>query len=539
MLAEHHYCRSAGAGSLLQSLTKTDSNARRQVLHLIMGSSVSSLGGSPGTAVERFGLSKRIISSQKAAQDGDAALLAPVSQSEGSQHPEAGKFVDFQDEIDGLPDKLRASLLHLKGFNTKALMAASRRPISLLAFMTILPAVEQLDGMDGLKQLPNLLGILARLIRRSGSNMQQSKLCVVQFLYCETQPTGCLHYLLRDDPLGVLALCLAALTSGVTKVKDTVRRAQTMSASISSPDPPRERGHMSHQKNNKTTNSFGGSKSSFTTNLRETAAVAQARAICVLLSRTAYFKTLPEKSGTRLLELVSEISHVADPNMLEIMLRNETLMQQSGRSERHLLQATLVVASHSHLFRKFKDDHLAWCANRATNLQNSAVTSDELTPFAFTPGDCHFASVRFSTSQVWTIENVMLPFTCLWARMVGGSRPKELCMAVARMARTYEMTYKAPCMQSSAGPGGNALLHSSVPIRQFKSDAPPVEKMILSGDVKCPFVDRCKGSVPLPEDVPGMLSVCRMYNVNAETLTMRARAHLPSYTNRKPDPQRS
>jgi len=409
------------------------------------------------------------------------------------------KLQEYVEEAEGLPPKLLTNLASLQKFDATELQAATNRPLSLLAFLVMRPAGEAL-GTAGLPYLPNLLGILGRIIRKEGSALQLRKLYVVQFLYSETQSGGCLYGLLKGDPLSVIAICLSALTydvAGVSKATacSSSHRQTTFESAVSIGNDSSRRSTLPRRQSTD----------------RTTANIAQTRAVRSLLVQTAYFRALPCGEATRLLSLVSEINEVGDPNTLQAMLNREEAMQLAG-SEAHVLQATLVVAANSHLMRKFKV-HLNWCTHRMTALQNSTIKSDGVSVFAFPPGD--HTNTRFAKSHVWTIDNVILPFMCMWARMVGGTNAKRLCHAASRTGRTYEMTYKAPAF--GLGPGA---IHTSVPVR-LKAETSPVQLMIDSGNIRCPLVAWNRDGVAIPEDVNGMLSVCRMYNINAEYVLSR------------------
>jgi len=263
---------------------------------------------------------------------------------------------------------------------------------------------------------------------------------------------------------------------------------------------------------------------------RRTTAQGQATAKQFLLS-TAYVQAWPEAERAELLSIVGQLNEVSSPTTFGKILNQQVVLLLADR-DLFLLQTTLVVASHSHIMRKFQT-HLAWCEQMFRKLEGLPISVDGETDFCFGVEEAETPSQRFAESQNWVILHIILPFVRMWAQIAEVPEAQALSRKVERLAGTYDMM----CVRQVADIDAmRANIHSTVPVRKLIEDMgttkPGKDSDVLAS---CPLVNGNEKHVEIPYDSMGMLSVCKMYNINVDELlyvrrTNRAAARLGQKT---------
>jgi len=442
-------------------------------------------------------------------------------------------------ELGTLPPRLSKSLTSIHDFDADALLTATSRPAAVLSMLMLGPA---LDGYPVL--LASLLDRLDRYVRRAGKKFQRHKVFTLQFIYCQFQPGGCLHRLIQQAPELVTAICLSALTFDVGGIRlQFAKHHRQPSKAVATRKLADGRGKRPQ-------------RASDTVERRLTVTKSQALAVRHVLAGSSYFRGLPEAESTRLLDAVAEISRVSDPNLFKQMLNNEKIMCLSAQPDTHLLQATLMVAKNSHILRTFTV-HQSWCEYTLEKSQQSVVVASANVSHAFDFSPADGSSRRFARCHAWVIDNIMLPFLEMWARMAGGDQSQRLCLAAARTARTYDLaactttTATSVTDASSDDSGVNKsrrpsllsfaisdIRHSTNPIelktqparlsasRSFSSLSTSTEHVAtFNSETPCPLLNagnrnHCVQRARIPKDTAGLLSVCKMYNINAEEILL-------------------
>lgn len=413
------------------------------------------------------------------------------------------KLQELITEVDALPLALLRTFTDLQTFNAGAVVEASSRPLSLISFVAVREAATSLGF--GLEHLPSLLGALSRCIRKQGSHAQLQKLFTLQFLHHQQQPTGALYRLSRDKPQFILAVCLAALTYDVPGLAvKLVKNASKL-----------------------TTNT--GTASVGLLGRRRT--TAQGQAVKQFLLSTAYVQAWPEAERAELLSLVGQLNEISSPTTFGKIMNQQVVMLLANR-DLFLLQTTLLVASYSHLTRKFKT-HLAWCEQMFVKMEGLPISVDGETDFCFGVEEADSPSQRFAESQNWVILHIILPFVRMWAQIAEVPEAQALSRKVERLAGTYDMM----CVRQVADIDAiRANIHSTVPVRKLIEDLSTTKPGKYSDVLaSCPLVNGNEKQIEIPYDSMGMLSVCKMYNINVDELlyvrrTNRAAARLGQKT---------
>jgi hypothetical protein len=396
------------------------------------------------------------------------------------------KLQELITEVGALPPALLRSFTDLQAFNAGAVVEASSRPLSLISFIAVREAASSLGY--GLEYLPSLLGALSRCIRKQGSHAQLQRLNTLQFLHQQQQPTGALHRLSRDKPQFILAVCLAALTYDVPGLAKPVKNASKLSTNT-------------------------GTATVGLLARRRTTAQGQATAKQFLLS-TAYVQAWPEAERAELLSIVGQLNEVSSPTTFGKILNQQIIVLLADR-DLFLLQTTLVVASHSHIMRKFQT-HLTWCEQMFRKLEGLPISIDGETDFCFGVEEAETPSPRFAESQNWVILHIILPFVRMWAQAAEVPEAQALSRKVERLAGTYDMMRVRQVADIDAM---RANIQSTVPVRKSNEDMgttkPGKDSDLLAS---CPLVNGNKKQIEIPYDSMGMLSVCKMYNINVDEL---------------------
>mmetsp|Transcript_35861 Transcript_35861/g.64038 ORF Transcript_35861/g.64038 Transcript_35861/m.64038 type:complete len:517 (-) Transcript_35861:586-2136(-) len=488
--------------------------------------------------------------------------------------------VTLKAEFDSLSETARRKLADLRSFSARDFAENSRRPLSVVSFTILQRAAEELG--HGLEHLPSLLGHLSRSSRKQGLGSQRHQLNVLQFLYCQQQPGGVLE---RAPPLQIIAITLCALALEVKHFRNVNRTRSALSAG---PKRDLDKGRTM----SRDASLSGGSISSIAGNNGSGRLVLyEPMTFSTFMLRSAYVRSFPEGKRAALLQLVKKLYSVTDTSKFQELLNGERLFPLLTLDDRDvfLLQTTLLVASNSHLFRRF-DEHTAWCKKRVADLQRQVVCPNGDSVFAFDSPD----SVRFAKSHYWVLQYIMVPFLEMWARITAAANTHDnnatttaqelVRLALHRMApykiivtsplnvAVLNQDNKVPASSSSSitnqllrcgtypsngaacrdGRKNTALKLSATFQRSHRSDAglrfspAPPEAVAMSSEttarkgddggywqgpfsssinrgLPCPLLDQNKSETEIPYDSVGMLSVCRMYNINGSPLILSRR----------------
>jgi len=407
------------------------------------------------------------------------------------------KAAEFSREFDALPGCIRRSLANLQTFSATAFAEACTRPLSLISWLTAGAAAQTIG--HGFDHFPSLLGALCRAVRKQGASAQLRKVDTLQFLHMQLQPSGALFRVAVSRPLLVIALCLSALTYNVSLSKTLSKnRSQTTGGA-----PMNRAGSTSR------TRSAGIGRR------RSTLHTTKVEAAMHFLSSTAYLQAWPPAARLELLAAVLSINKVGDPTHFSAMINSEAIDSMSDQKDECLLKGTLIMASHSHMMRKLAF-HRAWCVQTAGDLQGCSVSAagDD---FVYCFGVDDTESERFVRAHSWVLKHIIIPFAAFWARLAVVPSAQAVCRSVERLQQTYEDSLR----QKLSARGGSS---------SGRRSGPSMRKVLLGKSRKvlaktdavstglCPLLQGNRAGVEIPYDSVAMLSVCKMYNVNADEL---------------------
>ena len=304
--------------------------------------------------------------------------------------------------------ELKAKLSSVQNFDPDVLLEATSKPFSVLGYHMLSGLAEKL-GMDR-TQLPQFVGTVGYVMKKQGKAAQAARLLSLQFIEAQISGTGPDGGLLApwatENPSFAMALVISAMVSNDAGIAKTVAR--------------------------KTSNRDSDPRS-----LRNTRSFHLNKSLIKFLSCTAFFQEMDPDVRFELLTRVKETLSATDPAMLKFMLDNEKAMELSNRNIL-VMQATLLVATYSHVFRKFKV-HCQWCRFRIEALTGQPMPAQRFEmSFAMFEDDSMMR--QYAQAHSWFLGKVMSPFLDMWVRLTGNEASTNvLCRAVQRLAGTYDM----------------------------------------------------------------------------------------------------
>ena len=247
-------------------------------------------------------------------------------------------------------------------------------------------------------------------------------------------------------------------------------------------------------------------KSSGTVKIERKKSALLNQSLLEFLSDTLFFQTMETNRKAELLFLVSEALQATDPNMFVTMLVHEADMTLSDR-DLQIMQSSILVAVHSHVFRKFKV-HSAWSEGRINDLENTLVSGAFDVEFCLDAESIH--CTRYTQVHAWFLDTVILPFVQMWIRVTGSNiMMHPLCLAIHRLGRTYEMLSDetvVTCLQSD-------------PVRSATRRASSLQQGTVEPSQYWLTTLENKERSPVPGEPAIVLSVCKMYGIaGMETL---------------------
>ena len=415
----------------------------------------------PQCLAESVSKNDRNASEDSAGQVADAVAISMNYVSENIRN------LELESILGEMPD-LKARLTSVQKFNPDDLLDATSKPFSVLGYHMISGLAEKL-GID-LVHLPQFVGTLGYVMKKQGREAQAARLLSLQFIEAQISGSGPGGGLLADwaseNPGYALALIIAAMVSNdACMAKAAAGKAKNRST---------DRNKKSKRLN---------------------------ESLIDFLSCTMFFRGMATNVRVELLTRVMETLSATDPEMLKHMLDNEKEMALADRDVL-IMQATLLVATYSHVFRKFKV-HYQWCKYRVEALHGQPMSAPFKIKFSLVENDLKMA--HYAQAHSWFIGKVIAPFLQMWVRLTGNDSSKNvLCLAVQRMARTYDMlcdTTVIDCTQT-------------VPVRAVltrQASSKPVGEEDNAWQL---FLDDSERS-PVPADPVAVLSVCKMYGISS------------------------
>mmetsp|Transcript_10482 Transcript_10482/g.18989 ORF Transcript_10482/g.18989 Transcript_10482/m.18989 type:complete len:204 (-) Transcript_10482:1291-1902(-) len=191
-----------------------------------------------------------------------------------------------------------------------------------------------------------------------------------------------------------------------------------------------------------------------------------------------------------------------------------------------LLQTSLFLAGHSHIFRKF-NIHVQWCGERVATLQNTFVLDQagKRTEFAFFPAS--EKSARFAGLQIWFLSNVMLDFVTAW---IEATRTLKGCALSTALALTVSNYAKLHMLESAVPEAIRELLaqnsSSDTKVAGGGDFVPRDEgRAVLGKPTQVSSIQSIMGTTdkrdsvhPVADDWPGLSSLCSLYSVGTSSL---------------------
>ena len=365
--------------------------------------------------------------------------------------------------------ELKAKLCSVQKFDPDALLDATSKPFSVLGYHMISGLAEKL-GIDR-THLPQFVGTLGHIMKKQGRAAQVARLLSLQFIEAQVSGTGpdggLLAQWATENPSCALALVISAMVSNGTGIAKAV--AGKPSRRKSSLDSRRRR--------------------SFHLN----------EALVEFLSYTMFFREMEPDVRVKLLTRVKETLAATDPEMPKLMLDHEKEMELADRDVL-IMQATLLVAMYSHVFRKFKV-HFEWCRSRVEALTGAPMSSAPSRKASFALVEDDLKMKHYAQAHSWLLGKVLAPFLQMWVRLTGNdSSINVLCIAVQRLAGTYDMFCEDTNVPHSS---------RSVPVVDLST---PQEEAETSWQL---YLDNSERSQSVPADPAAVLSVCEMYGISS------------------------
>ena len=413
------------------------------------------------------------------------------------------KNLELESNLCETPE-LKKKLSSVRNFNPDDfnLLDASSKPVSVLGYHMISGLAAKL-GIDG-THLPQFVGTIGE---KQGDASQADRLLALQFIEAQMSGTdspdgGLLARWTTENPRLALALVISAMVSNDAGIAKTGATVRTM----------RKSGEMRKS---------GGSR-------RHRKSFHLNESLMEFLSCTMFFRTMEPDFRVELLARVRETLSATDSQMPQLMLDNEKEMELADR-DMFIMQATLLVATYSHVFRKFKV-HFQWCRNRVEALKGAPMSSPFKTSFDLGEGD--LKSRHFAQSQSLFLRNVIAPFLQMWLRLMTGNESplgsNVLCLAVQRLARTYDMLCDTKIVDST----------KSDPARRWLSSQASWMPPGAAFEAACQsYLDNNEGSTG-SADPHAVLSVCEMYGISSSQVLntdMKSRRKSYGITRSAPD----
>ena len=362
---------------------------------------------------------------------------------------------------------LRSNLSSVSKFDPEEFLGTISKPFSVLGCHMISGLATRL-GIDT-TELPKFLGTIGYYTKCQGRYSQVARISILQFIHAQMSGSGsCEGHLAtwaRANPAHALALVIAALVVNNSKLRkrksSSVKVERTKSAILN-------------------------------------------QSLLEFLSNTLFFQNMESGRKAQLLSLVRETLRATDPNMFNAMLVHEDDMMLAD-SDLQIMQSSILVAMHSHVFRKFKV-HWAWSEGRIRDLENTLASS--MFDFAFALDAKRIHCNEYKQVHGWFLDTEILPFVQMWVRVTGNNiKAHPLCLAIHRLGRTYEMLSDETavnCVQSA--PVRNATHQASLLQQQGTVES---KRRLQDNEERS----------PVPGDAAIVLSVCKMYGIaGMETL---------------------
>ena len=385
-----------------------------------------------------------------------------------SGHRSSRRSLQLENDIKNLPPEVTKGWDSIQGFDAHLLRTSTDRPLSALALHSLEDVLATLGYRNG--GLCKFLHQVETAIQAQGAQIHEQRLYVFQFIKVLTssKAQGVLAAFRCDHPRHCLALYLAALIFQLPQLSDHVT--------------------------DRARNSIAGRNSRKKTD-------AQMERVLTFLTESALFACVPREDKAEIVHLVTGSLRALDPEAFKELQCRE--LTDFGTDPAYLtMQATMVVASFNHVFRKFRV-HSSWCQSRVEELQGKTVSATMKAVFAFSSKDITHS--RYAKAHAWFVDRVLTPFTDLWLRLlVGTPEAHPLLQQVKRVSKTYGMMTDTRTV----------IATSSTPVRERCA------ALATKGDVRASILsDDGSSHELLHSDMDAVMSICQIYGfVNLEEL---------------------